>query len=93
MQHGRWLRARRGLAALLAGSLLLLAAPPGASAREEPKNLWTEWWKGVTDRGIKAEIPFAFVITLPAMIVVTPVWLVERAYARLTSEDEDRAGG
>jgi hypothetical protein len=40
-------------------------------------------------RSIKAEIPFAFVVTLPAMIVVTPVWLVERAYARLTSKEKD----
>jgi uncharacterized paraquat-inducible protein A len=82
-------RARRILAALLAGICLPLAAPPVASAAEESENLWTQWWSGVTDRAQKAEIPFAFVVTLPAMIVVTPIWLVERAYARLSSEDDD----
>ena len=89
MCTGNRLRARRLLAALLAGICLPLAAPTGASAREEEKNLWAQWWKGVTDRGIKAEIPFAFLVTLPAMLVVTPVWLVERAYTRLSSEDDD----
>ena len=88
MRTGRWPLARRILAALLAGICLPLAAPGGASAEEEEKNLWAQWWKGATDRGIKAEIPFAVLVTIPAMLIVTPVWLIERGYERLTSEDE-----
>jgi len=88
MRTGRWIRTRRFLAALLVGVCLPLAAPPGALAQEEDKNLWAEWWKGVTDRGTKAEIPFAFLVTIPAMLVITPVWLVQRAYARLNSDDD-----
>jgi hypothetical protein len=89
MRTGMRFHARRILAGLLFGLCFPLATPATASAREANENLWAQWWKGVTDRGQEAEIPFAFVITLPAMIVVTPIWLVERAYARLSSDDED----
>jgi len=89
MRCCRRLRARRTLASLLVGICFLLAMPPAALAQEDDESLWTQWWKGVTDRSIKAEIPFAFLVTLPAMIVITPVWLAERAYARLSAEDDD----
>jgi hypothetical protein len=77
--------------ALLAGISLLLATPPSALAREKDKNLWTRWWEGATNREHKAEIPFIFLVSLPAMLVITPIWLVQRAYARLSSEDDDNS--
>ena len=73
---------------LLLGSWLPLAAPPSAWAREEDENLWAQWWNAVTDRSIKAEIPFVVLVTIPAMIVVTPVWLAQSALSRLTSKDK-----
>jgi hypothetical protein len=88
MRTTRRHRARRFVAALLAGACLPLAAPPAAWAREDEKNLWGEWWNAVTDRSIKVEIPFVFLVTLPAMILITPVWLTQRVYAGLTSKDD-----
>jgi hypothetical protein len=76
------------VAALLAGTLLPLAAPPAAWAAEDDENLWSQWWTSITDRSIKVEIPFVFLVTLPAMILITPVWLTQRAYAGLVSKDD-----
>jgi hypothetical protein len=83
-------RAPRILAALLAAIPLLLAAPRGALAAE---NLWAQWWEGCTDRSTKAEIPIAVVVTIPAMILITPIWLAQMAIGRLSSGDEHGASG
>lgn len=94
MRLRRQPRTRRILAALLVALCLPVATPPPASAQEGEENVWSQWWEGVTDRSIKPEIPIAFVITIPAMLIVTPIWLVERAFARLSEgERDDEADG
>jgi hypothetical protein len=89
MRTRRRLRAPRIVVVLLAGSCLLLATPPSALAREKDQNLWTQWWEGATNREDKLEIPFIFLASLPAMLIITPIWLVQGAYGRLTSEGDD----
>jgi hypothetical protein len=89
MRNRRRGRALRSLAALLVGTCLLLATPQSAWAREQEKNLWAQWWKGATHREYKVEIPFIILVSVPAMLIITPIWLVQRGYARLSSEEDD----
>ena len=83
---------RRLGAATLAALCLTLATPPSALADDPPQGLWARWWDGATHREFAAEIPFAVLVTLPAMLVVTPIWLAAHGYERLTGDegDEDR---
>jgi hypothetical protein len=87
MRTSRRLRALRIPTALLAGICILVAAPPGASAREKDENLWVRWWEGVTIREDKLEIPFIVLASIPAMLLITPIWLVQLGLEGLSSED------
>jgi hypothetical protein len=85
------------LAALLAGLLLAAAVPTPALAEDE--NPWSVWATQLGDRGTKAEIPIVAIITLPAMLVITPFWLGGLAYGKIAEmaggggEDDDGGGG
>ena len=82
-------RPSRLLASLLAALCLAPVAPGAARADDDAEvGLWTRWWEGATNRELAAEIPFAVLVTLPAMLVVTPIWLVARGIASLSGEEE-----
>jgi hypothetical protein len=75
----------RAIAAVIAALALLAAAPQAALA--EDQGIWSQWAEEVTDRETKAEIPFAVLFTLPAMIVITPFWWVQKAMAKMKGDD------
>jgi hypothetical protein len=77
----------RLLAALLAALLVAAALPSQALA--EGDNPWKVWASELGDRGTKAEIPVVVLVTLPAMLVITPFWLGGIAYGKI----KQMAGG
>ena len=76
----------RAIAAVIAALALLAAAPQAALA--EDQGIWSQWAEEVTDRETKAEIPFAVLFTLPAMIVITPFWCAQKALTKMKSDDD-----
>jgi hypothetical protein len=79
--------AGRLFAVLLAIQIGLLAVAPSALA--EDGNIWSRWAERATDREIKAEVPFVILVTLPAMLVITPIWAVQKAIEAIGDEDEE----
>ena len=77
--------AARAIAALIAALALFAAAPQAALAEKE--GIWGQWAEEVTDRATKAEIPFAVLFTLPAMIVITPFWWAQAALDKIRGKD------
>jgi hypothetical protein len=77
---------RRGTASLVAVLVLLASAAPTALA--EDKGIWSQWAARVTDRESKAEVPLAIVFTLPAMVLITPIWLGKLAIQSLSGDDD-----
>jgi hypothetical protein len=77
----------RAIAASIAALALLAAAPQAALA--EMEGIWGRWADEVIHRPTKAEIPFAILFSLPAMIVITPFWWVQAAMDKMRGEDED----
>ncbi len=75
----------RAIATLIATLALITAVPQAALAEDEA--VWSQWIAQVTDRGTVAEIPFAILFTIPAMIVVTPIWLVQVAMDKMRGDD------
>lgn len=61
------------IAATLLTALLLTAAAP-VTASAEVENIWQRWTTEVFDRESKWEIPFALIGSVPAMILITPLW-------------------
>ena len=76
----------RLLPALVAALMLLSASAPAAVAKEI-ENPWARWRNEVLDRPTKAEIPLAVLTSIPAMIVITPIWLGQLAYERWTGDE------
>jgi hypothetical protein len=74
---------RRLLASFIAVLSLGVASPGSALAVD---NLWAEWKEGVTQRS-RGEVPFAILITLPAMLVTTPFWAGAWAVGKLKGKD------
>ena len=84
----------KAAAVALAGLVLVASAPPLAVAddgqeegsfwREGP---WGQWARRLGDREAKGEVPFAAVITLPAMILITPIWVGGEAIERPRGEE------
>ena len=60
-------------AATLVAALALTAATP-QPAVAEVENIWGRWTSEVLDRDSKWEIPFAILSSVPAMILITPIW-------------------
>jgi len=79
----------RAVAASIAALTLLAAAPQAAFAAKE--GIWSRWAKEVVSRPTKAEIPFAVLFTLPAMIIITPFWWAQAAMDKMKSDDEDES--
>ena len=75
----------RAIAATIAALTLFAAVPQAALAEKE--GIWGQWADEVTDRQTKAEIPFAILFTLPAMIVITPFWWVQAAMEKMSGDD------
>ena len=75
----------RAVAAAIA-TLALVAAVPQAALAED-RGIWGQWADEVADRATKAEIPFAVLFTLPAMIVITPFWWIQRAMDKMKGDD------
>ncbi len=65
-------------AASLVAALALSAATP-QPAIADVENIWGRWTSEVLDRDSKWEIPFALLVSVPAMILVTPIWAVQLA--------------
>ena len=65
-------------AATLVAALALTAATP-QPAVAEVENIWSRWTSEVLDRDSKWEIPFAILTSVPAMILVTPIWAAQLA--------------
>ena len=61
------------LAATLVTALLLSAAVP-ITAAAEVENIWQRWTSEVLDRDAKWEVPFAVIGSIPAMLLITPIW-------------------
>jgi hypothetical protein len=76
----------RAIAASIAAVVLLAASPQTALAAEQ--GLWSQWAHDVIHRPTKAEIPFAILFTLPAMIVITPFMWAQAALAKMKGEKE-----
>jgi hypothetical protein len=62
------------LAAALVAALALSAATPLTAASAEVENIWSRWTNEVLDREAKWEIPFAILASVPAMLLITPIW-------------------
>jgi hypothetical protein len=75
----------RAIAAGIAALALLAALPQAALAEQE--GIWSQWADEVTDRATKAEIPFAVLFTIPAMIVITPFWWAQKALDKMRGDD------
>lgn len=60
------------LRAALFAALLLFAAPLPAAADVE--DVWGRWTTEVLDRESKWEVPLAVVVSIPAMLVISPFW-------------------
>ena len=60
-------------AATLVAALALTAATP-QPAFAEVENIWSRWTSEVLDRDSKWEIPLALIASVPAMLLITPVW-------------------
>jgi hypothetical protein len=78
---------RRALASLVAVLVLVAGAPPAALA--ESDGIWTQWANRVTDRESKAEVPLAILVSLPAMLIITPIWLGKLAIEKLSGGDDE----
>jgi hypothetical protein len=63
-------RVRSAVASVLAATVLLVVAPSAAHAEDD---FWGLWGRNVIERPVW-EVPFAIIISLPAMIVTTPFW-------------------
>lgn len=81
-------RITRTIAATLT-ILALVAAPQAAMA--EVDNLFKVWATEVTDRSM-VEVPFAVIVSLPALLVSAPfwfgVWSVDRIKSRTRAESD-----
>lgn len=77
----------RKLVATCAAVLLLVAGLPGAAQARDVDNIWSVWWEQVTDRQA-AEVPFAILFSLPAMVFTTPFWAPMYLSQQLESEDD-----
>jgi hypothetical protein len=77
----------RAIAASIAAVALLAAAPQTALAAKQ--GIWSQWAHEVISRPTKAEIPFAILFTLPAMIAITPFYWAQAALAKMKGGDED----
>lgn len=62
----------------------LALATPAAAA---DANIWGRWANAVVDREYKAEVPFAILVSLPGMLVITPFWLAQEAIDAASSDD------
>ena len=77
----------RTIAAVITTLALLAVAPTTALAQEEP-GFWSIWAKQSWKRESKAEIPFAVIVSLPPMLVCTPIWLVNLGVGAITGGDD-----
>jgi uncharacterized membrane protein YdjX (TVP38/TMEM64 family) len=77
----------RVIASLIAALAIVTSAPSASHAQEA--NMWTRWARGVTQREYKAEIPFAILVSIPAMVVITPFWAVGAAYGMVFGGGDD----
>ena len=75
----------RAVAALITTLALFAAVPQTALA--EDQGIWAQWADEVADRPTKGEIPFAVLFTIPAMIVITPFWWVQKALDKMKGDD------
>lgn len=75
---------RRAIGAAVAAVLLMAAVPQSALADSD--NLWKRWATSVTltDRTVKAEIPFAIAFSFIAMVVTTPFWLLTEGLDKIS---------
>ena len=83
-------------AAIAAAVYTLVVATPQA-AQAEVDNLWGVWASELTNRSM-AEVPFAVLTSLPAMILSTPFWFGVWSVDKIKNsgddeEDEDAADG
>ena len=74
------------IAALIATLTLITAVPQAALAQGQ--GVWNQWVEQVADRETVAEIPFAVLFTIPAMIVITPIWLTQLAMKKIRGDDD-----
>lgn len=74
----------RLVAVALAVLVSTVALAPAALAKEQ--GIWSQWADQVTDREINAEVPFAIVLSIPAMVIVTPIWLGGKALGAVTDD-------
>ena len=80
-------RLARSLAVAIAVCVTTAATPTTASA--EVENVWSIWAERVLDREHKVEIPLAILASIPAMLMITPIWAGQVALDAWTSDDED----
>lgn len=78
-------RSTRVLGTLAALLILAVSVPPAAFAREL-ENPWKRWTAEVLDRPTKAEIPLALLASIPAMMLITPIWAGQWALRRWSGE-------
>lgn len=72
--------------AALGAALVFTAAAPLPAASAEVENIWSRWTNEVLDRDSKWEIPLALIASVPAMILITPVWAGQLAVQALTDD-------
>ena len=74
------------IAASLATAVLLTTALP-LTASAEVENIWSRWTSEVLDRDAKWEIPFAVIGSIPAMVLITPIWAGQLALQAIDGDE------
>jgi hypothetical protein len=80
--------ASRIIATVLAALVATVAIAPNAWAGEVD-NPWSRWVEGLGEREQPYMTPLVVIVSLPAMLVITPFWLGQLAIASVKGNGDE----